>query len=157
MPKSIVTWAMDCYSGGNMISNTQLNTIQKLQKKAIKFVDPTHNNIETVYKKLKVLKMKEILKIENCKMAHKLEHNKLPGKLPSLFNTDNIGRSLKKAHSYNTRTKKIPNLPRIHTKQYKDIFLCSCITDYQTVPTGLRQIWDTKKFTEKLKCLVLSR
>ena len=99
--------------------------------------------------------MKEILKIENCKMAHKLEHNKLPGKLPSLFNTDSIGRSLKKAHSYNTRTKKIPNLPGIYTKQYRDSFLCRCITDYQTVPTELRQTGDIKKFTEKLKCLVL--
>ena len=127
-----------------MINNTQLNAIQKLQNKAMKLAEPRQNNIETVYKKLKVLKVKEILRIENCKMAHKLEHNNLPGKLASLFNMDNVGKSLKKEHKYNTRTKNISNLPKTHTKQYRNSFLCNCINDYHTISTELRQIENTK-------------
>ena len=142
---------------GNIISNTQLNTMQKLQNNALKLIDPNHSSIEKVYKNLKVLKIRESLMIENCKMAHKLEHKKLPGKLPLLFNTDNLGRSLEKAHKYNTRTKNIPNLPKTHTKQYRNSFLCNCITDYQTVPIEIRQLKNSKTFSKKLNSLVLSQ
>ena len=82
---------------GNMISNTQLNTMQKLQNKAIKLVDLKHSSIEKVYKNLEVLKIREALMIENCKMPYKLEYNKLSGKLSLLFNTNSIGRSLKRS------------------------------------------------------------
>ena len=97
---------------GNMISNTQLNTMQKSQNKAIKLVDPKHSSIEKVYKNLEVLKIREALMIENCKMAYKLEHNKLPGKLPLLFNTDSIGRSLKRSRNTIPGQRKFPTYPR---------------------------------------------
>ena len=145
---------------GNMISNTQLNTMQRLQNKAIQLVNPKQTKVENTYKTLEILKIKEAIIVKNCKMIYKLEHNKhnkLPGKLPLLFNIDNTGRSLKKTHKYNTRTKNIPKIPKVQTKQYKNSFLCNCITDYQTVPIELRELTNSKIFSKKLKSLVLSQ
>ena len=84
-------------------------------------------------------------------MMHKLEHNRLPGKLPLLFKTDNQGNSLQKTHKYNTRTKNIPKLPKTHTKLYKNSFLTKCINDYQTIPKELREITNRKLFTKKVQ------
>ena len=97
---------------GNMISNTQLNTMQKLQNQAIGLVDSNQPIVETSYKTLGILKLNEAIKMENCKMMHKLEHNKLPGKLPLLFKTDNKGKSLQKTHKYNTRTRTFQIYPK---------------------------------------------
>ena len=72
-----------------MVSNTQLTTIQK---QAIRLVDSSQHNIECLYKNLGILKLHEAIKMENCKMMHKLEHHNLPGKLPLLFMTDNKGK-----------------------------------------------------------------
>ena len=64
---------------GNMVSNTQLTTIQKLQNQAIRLVDSSQHNIECSYKNLGIMKLHEAIKMENCKMMHKLEHHNLPG------------------------------------------------------------------------------
>ena len=141
---------------GNMVSNTQLNTIQKLQNQAIRLVDPNQHNIETSYKTLGIMKLHEAIKMKNCKMMHKLEHNSLPGKLPLLFMTDNKGKSLQKTHKYDTRTKTIPKPPKTHTKLYRNSFLTKCITDYQTIPKAVREITNRKLFTKKYKIIALS-
>ena len=142
---------------GNMISNTQLNIMQKLQNQAIKLVDSNQTNVETSYRTLEILKLNEAIKMENCKMMHKLEHNRLPGKLPLLFKTDNKGKSLQKTHKYNTRTKNIPKLPKTQTKLHKNSFLSKCINDYQTIPKELRELTNSKLFSKKCKNLTLSQ
>ena len=86
----------------------------------------------------------------------KLEHNRLPGKLPLLFMTDNKGKSLQKTHKYNTRTKNIPKTPKTHTKLYRNSFLTKCITDYQMIPKEVREITNRKLFTKKYKTIALS-
>ena len=48
---------------GNIISNTQLITMQKLQNQAIKLVDPNQTNVETSYRTLEILKLKEAIKM----------------------------------------------------------------------------------------------
>ena len=66
------------------------------------------------------------------------------------------GKTLTKQHKYNTRLKNIPNLPKTRTKQYNHNFLCKCIKDYQIVKKEIRQIENMKKFSGKLKEIVLS-
>ena len=48
---------------GNMISNTQLNTMQKLQNQAIRLVDSNQTNVETSYRTLEILKLNEAIKM----------------------------------------------------------------------------------------------
>ena len=102
------------------------------------------------------MKLHEAIKMENCKMMHKLEHHNLPGKLPLLFMTDNKGKSLQKSHKYNTRTKNIPKLPKTHTKLYSNSFLTKCINDYQTIPKEIREITNRKLFIKKYKIITQS-
>ena len=141
---------------GNMVSNTQLTTIQKLQNQAIRLVDSSQHNIERSYKNLGIMKLHEAIKMENCKMMHKLEHHNLPGKLPLLFMSDTKGESLQKTHKYNTRTKNIPKPPKTQTKLYSNSFLTKCITDCQTIPKEIREITNRKQFTKKYKIRTLS-
>ena len=142
---------------GNMVSNIQLLNLQKLKNKAIKIVDTQECSLEKIYIKHEILKIDEIIKVENCKLMYKLEHNILPGKLPTLFKTDNKGNSLEKNHNYNTRTKNIPKLSKAQSKTYLTSFLNRCVTDYQKVPIALRELTNIKLFSKKLKNLILSR
>ena len=90
-----------------MISNTKLHSIQKLQNNALRLIDPYQKKIEKIYRDLEILNIKESIQVKNCKMAHKLEHNMLPGKLSQLFISDNKGRSLIKVHKYSKKMKRL--------------------------------------------------
>ena len=68
-------------------------------------MDSNQHKVETSYKTLRIMKLNEAIKMENCKMMHKLEHNNLPGKLPLLFVTDNKGKSLQKTHKIQYKDK----------------------------------------------------
>ena len=50
---------------GNMISNTQLMNLQKLQNKAVQLVDTQQCSLEKVYMKHEILKLIEVIKVEN--------------------------------------------------------------------------------------------
>ena len=45
---------------GNMVSNTQLTSIQKLQNQAIRLVDSSQHNIECSYKNLGIMKLHKL-------------------------------------------------------------------------------------------------
>ena len=131
--------------------------MQKIQNKAVKLINLYIQNVNKIYTELEILTIKESIYAENCKMTYRLEYDTLPGKLPQLFTTDNKGKSLLKTHSYMTRTKGIPNLARMQTKQYIDSFLTKCIVDYQTMPIAMRKIKNKEVFSRKLKRQILSR
>ena len=81
---------------GNMVSTTKMDCIQKLQNKCIRKVDIHEKQVEKIYKRHKILRIKDALTLENCKMAYRLEHQMLPIKLLQLFNTNQKGKCLKK-------------------------------------------------------------
>ena len=81
---------------GNMVSTTKMDSIQKLQNKCIRKIDIHEKQIERIYKRHKILRIKDALTLENCKMEYILEHEILPAKLLHLFNTNQKGKYLKK-------------------------------------------------------------
>ena len=140
-----------------MISNTSLQCIQKIQNKAVKLINPYIQNINKLYTEFKIMTLKQSIFAANCKITYRLEQDTLPGKLPQLFKTDNKGNSLLKTHNYSTRSKDIPNLARMQTKQYIDSFLTKCIVDYQTLPIATRKSKNKTLFNKNLKEIILSR
>ncbi len=75
--------------------------IVKLQKRIVRIVSISKFNAHTepIFKTLKLLKVKDILKLQELKFYYKYEHNKLPyylAKLPLNMNTS--------IHNYETRT-----------------------------------------------------
>ena len=141
---------------GNMVSATKLNSLQKIQNKCIRKIDIKEKHVTNTYHRHRILKIKDALRLENCKLAYRLEHHILPDKLVYLFNTNQRGKSLKKSHNYNTRNKGIPNMAKTHCKLYNNSYLCSSIRDYQKLNSDLRKAKTLKKFNSLLKETLLT-
>ena len=58
---------------GNMISRTKIESIQKLQNKCIRRIDNREKQIINTYNRHKLLRIKNVLKLENCKLIYRLE------------------------------------------------------------------------------------
>ena len=136
---------------GNMISATKMESLQRLQNKCIRKIDTFEKHVQKIYKKHKILRIKDVLILENCKMAYRLEHELLPENWLRLFNTNQKGNSLRKTHSYNTRNKKLPNLAKAHCKMYNTSYLCSSLRDYQNLNTEIRKANNFQSFNLLLK------
>ena len=142
---------------GNMISTTKMDSIQKLQNKCVRKIDTYEKQVQKTYQKHKILRMKDALIPENCKMVYRLEHKLLPKKLVQLYYTNQQGKSLIKTHGYNTRNKMIPNLAKTHCKEYNTSYLCSSLKDYQNIKVEIRQAKSLKTFNVLLKETLLTR
>ena len=141
---------------GNMISNTNVDSIQKLQNKCIKKINIREKHVQNIYTKYNLLRIKDILTLENCKLVHRLEHHEIPRQIETLFKTNQQGKSLMKRHNYNTRQKNLPNITRSHCKVYSTSYLCSSIRDYQKLNHDLTKIESQKKFIYLLKNTLLT-
>ena len=74
-------------------------------------------NTSESFKKLKILRISQLVKPELNKLAYKSTHNLLPFKLAPCMSCDANGKSLEKQHRYLTRNKNLLDLPQITTKK----------------------------------------
>ena len=64
---------------GNMLNNTQIEKLQKLQNKCIRIISKKEKvNVAMVRKELGILSISELIKIENLKFGYKYEKKLLP-------------------------------------------------------------------------------
>ena len=131
---------------GNSLSQTQLTKLTNVQTKCIQYLD--HN---CDFKTLKILKISSIIELENCKFSYKLTHGMLPVKIEDSCMHDNKSKSLCKTHGYNTRNKKIPNVPIQMNKQYRASFLNKGSQSLLKLPMGIRDKSNLKTFAAALK------
>ena len=82
---SILTYGIVIW--GNMISQTQMNRLQKLQNQGIQLIDPTKPLCE-IYANQKILTIDNIVKMENSKIWFKYYHNLIPTQLHELMTED---------------------------------------------------------------------
>ena len=69
-----------CYSlsiWGSMLSCSILHKLAKAQETAVKLIDPD-SNIDASFRKHKILRFTDMVKVEQCKMGYKLCHGLLP-------------------------------------------------------------------------------
>ena len=59
----------------------------------------------------RLLKVDEIIRLEQLKLGYKLKNNLLPESLTSQLSTDPDRKCLTKKHGYATRTKGVLNIP----------------------------------------------
>ena len=140
---------------GNMIDNATKNKIQKCMDVCFNLVShqfPPHLN----YKKEKMLRLNELILLENSKVSYKLQHKLLPTRLHTMLLSDSKKQSLVKMHKYQTRTKNIPKLPSAQTKQYHSSFLFQSIKDYENLSPEIRESKSLKTFIFKMKNKLLS-
>ena len=107
---------------GNMATCDALNKIQTLQNKCMKMLQSGRSPLQT-YKDLKLLDLSQLIDLENNKLAYKIYHKQLPTRMLDIINSDSQNRTLNKDHRYNTRNKKVPNLPKANSVMYHQSFL----------------------------------
>ena len=83
------------------------------------------------FAELKILKIKNIIRLENLKFAFKLNNDLLPEQIKNCVLHDHHGKTLVKQHAYNTRFKKILNTPKIRTKHYRESLLCKSTKEFR--------------------------
>ena len=140
---------------GNMIPNTSLNRLQKLQDKCIDLIEknPTCKN---KYNSNRILKIKEILLLENCKIGYKIINKQLPYNVYNLIVTDHTSKSLIKSHEYNTRYKETPNSPLVKGKLYNSCFLSASLREIQPFMVITKKAHSINHFILLLKKEILA-
>ena len=134
----------------NMVDNTTLTKIQKHLNKCYTLM--THENINTKnLKKDGFLTIRDLIKVENCKLAFKHKYNLLPSNIQELMKTDSLKNSLVKEHNYDTRHKTDLNLPQARHKAYHGSYLMRAIKDYSSLPITLKEESKLIPFVKRLK------
>ena len=135
---------------GSMSSMKQIQKLQKVQNICLTIMEPSRN-ITEAFKKLKILKINQLVQLELNKLAYKLAHNLLPIKLAQCMNCDASGKSLEKQHHYLTRNKHIPNLPQVSMKMYQKNFLLKSISLYSVLPKEITSCQNLNNFLQSVK------
>ena len=135
---------------GSMANNDLLSKIRTEQNKCIRLLCRT-DPLKTTYKKYRILKLDDVIDLELKKFGYKLYHNSLPGNLLQELRTDYDGCTLAKQHCYNTRNKKVLNLPRFNKKIYQNSFLVQSIKKFSELPIKLKNIPNIVQFTRQVK------
>ena len=88
-----------------MTTQDNLSRIQSVQNKCVEIISK-NKNTELTYKNLKILKIKELIKMQEIKVGYRLINKLLPNKISQQLQSDSKKKSLLKTHTYNTRGKK---------------------------------------------------
>ena len=135
---------------GSMTTKDNLNRIQSIQNKCIEILSK-NKNIEKSFKKLKIPKINELMKLQEIKIGYRLINKQLPNKISQQLQCDSNQKSLIKAHSYNTRRKNIPNLPKVTKISYINSYLYQSIKQFMLLPLNLQNMPNISSFITNYK------
>ena len=140
---------------GPMLRESQLAKLQKLQNKCINLIDRRNIGLSTKYKENRLLKIKDIIQLENNKLGFKLIKGGLPAKVHECLCTDHSNKKLTKLHNYNTRNKASPNIPLAKSEKYKRSFLRVGLPDPSTLLV-ITECDNIGQFSRKMKYKMIS-
>ena len=124
---------------GSMTTPDNLLRIQSVQNKCVEIISK-NKNTDLKYKNLKILKIKELIKLQEIEVGYRLINNLLPNKISQQLQSDSKKKSLLKTHTYNTRGKKIPNLPKVTRSIYINSYLYQSIRQFMLLPLTLQNM-----------------
>ena len=144
-----------CYSlciWGSMLQGSMLKKIANAQNKAVKLIDPKLDSDE-IFRKHKILKFVDMVKVEQCKLGYKLCHDLLSKALANNMVRDHNMHSISKCHKYQKRGKSIPNLPIAKGHKYRSSFLFNAIKLYSKLDKELLNCQNLPTFAKHCKNL----
>ena len=150
--ESVITYGLGTW--GYLLNKNQQKTLQTIQNQAIRVIEPKLHTAD-IYKKHKILNVKQLTQLENFKIWKKLDMNNLPCNLSRALTMDHMRKDLSKRHGYSTRNKSLPNLPKAHTKLYRNSILFQGLRDYQLLPASVRNEKMFRNFVTKTKNFLL--
>ena len=78
-----------------MLSKAQIRKLQKLQNESVRQIDYTKHTDE-IYKEHKIPKIEQLIMIENAKIWHKQQINRLPLQLQTVMTLDHSNMDLQR-------------------------------------------------------------
>ena len=141
---------------GNMSSTTLLNKLQKAQNKCMNLITGRWVS-QNCYKKLGILRIRELLELENCKFSFKLLHHELPIRIEELSNYDQFGRTLQKNHKYKTHNRHLLNKALAKNKSYENCIIYKGKSALETLKSETMSKLNLQSFTKDCKNRILKR
>ena len=134
---------------GSMLDSKDLDAIFKVQKQCIRIIchAPSRASTDCLFKKLGILRFKDIIKLELVKLGYKLTNSLLPQPVQDQFNKYRG----KKCHRYPTRLKNTPNIQKHLSKIFNKSNLCQSLAEYMKIPGTTRNIKSIKQFVSHVK------
>ena len=111
---------------GPMLSVGQTKELCTLQRKCVRLID-RKLPISEAFKRLQILRVMDLIELEQAKLGYKLCNRLLPTVLIRLMMHDYDNSTMVKSHSYQTRQKNIPNRPNTKLNLYRKSFLYQAI------------------------------
>ena len=139
---------------GNGLPGAKTLKLQRLQNSCIKIINNS-KNVTSQYKNMNILKITEMITLENLKFGYKFKHGELPGRIGELITSNQNKDSLIKIHKYPTRNKKLPKKPRSSYNQYSKSFLCNWIDIFSTLPVTTKESVNITQFGKKMQKLLI--
>ena len=82
---------------GSMLQKHLVNKLEKAQCSAVMLINP-NSRVDEVFRNCKILKVTDMVQLEQCKMGYKLCHNLLPPNLTQNMLLDHRSHSIVKEH-----------------------------------------------------------
>ena len=134
---------------GSMIPKSSLNSLYSLQKQCIKLMAriPRQTCANPAFKKMGIIRLRNLIDNELCKLGYKLSNKIIPKPLISLFQ-QNGGI---KTHKYETRHKNLPNIQKHTTPLFNQSFLCKSISLFSRMTSTEKSLKTIHSFSGSLK------
>ena len=132
---------------GNGVTNEQIQKLQRIQDQSMYYISGDRIRNTSVNKDLKMLRIIDLIRMANLKFGYKFLHNLLPKKVWECCKCDSKNKCLMPKHSYNTRSKQIPNLPVNMNKKYHTSYLVLGPRSILTLNVETRESRSLQSFT----------
>ena len=94
--------------------------------------------------------------MENCKLGYNIGKKLVPKELYRVVTEDSKGKTLLKTHTYETRNKGMPNIPKAANNKYKTSFLNKGIKEFCALPQELKDIENLAKIQIQIEATSLT-
>ena len=135
---------------GSMLHKHLIDKLSRAQRTAVALIDP-NKNTEELFNKHKILKVTDLIHLEQCKLGYKLCHNLLPKSFADNMTKDHKQHSIIKNHQYSTGSKKTPNLSYVIGAKYRSSFLYNSIKAYGDLNYTVKQSRNLHAFMKSCK------
>ncbi len=121
-------------------SNTLIKRLQVLQKKAVRALVGARYNANTspIFRRLKILRISDLIDLEQAKLSYKFVHNELPPGISMLFLPNAFN------HRYNTRAIRNPRVAKHKTSIIHKSFLIKSPTIWSDLPLIIKSATTVK-------------
>ena len=123
---------------GSMISKGNINELFRIQKQCLCYACNLGQNasLEKEYPKRGIIKFPDMIRIELCKLSHKITINQVPKPLRSIMKI----RGGKKLHKYNARHKNTPNVQFHGSTIFHQSYICRSVVEYNKLPNSIKEL-----------------